>query len=144
MRCILGWQRGILSQSFFILRRTPKGICKSKESLLISFLPGRVRVSSAPRSSCFPCSSLKPLTGRSFIVHVRLAAGRECAEEQFPLIISPILYPDWIPVIDGRSSGVSAGRNGKFPPVRTNVSVNAPRWSFFPVLWRTEWIIKGT
>lgn len=48
------------------------------------------------------------LTGISFIVQVRLAAGRERAEEQFPLIMSPILYRDRIPVIDGRSSGSSA------------------------------------
>lgn len=52
----------------------------------------------------------RSLTGISFIVHVRLAAGRECTEEQFPLIMSPIRYRDWIPVIDGRCSGVSAKR----------------------------------
>lgn len=51
---------------------------------------------------------LHSLTGISFIVHVRLAAGLERAEEQFPLIMSPIRYRDRMPVIDGFSSRASA------------------------------------
>ena len=41
------------------------------------------------------------------MVHVKLAPGREYLDVQFPLSISPILYRDLTPKIDGRVSGTS-------------------------------------
>lgn len=50
---------------------------------------------------------LLALTGLSLIVQVKLAAGRECFEVQFPRTISPALYFVWKPDNCGRESGIS-------------------------------------
>lgn len=47
------------------------------------------------------------LTILSFTVHVRLAAGFEFFDVQFPRMISPWRYRGLIPFIDGRCSGTS-------------------------------------
>ena len=48
------------------------------------------------------------LTGESFIVHVKLAAGLECFDVQLPRNISPMRYLERIPVMYGLCSGTSA------------------------------------
>ena len=48
------------------------------------------------------------LTMTSLIVHVKLAAGLENLDVQFPLKISPALYFGRIPCICGLDSGTSA------------------------------------
>lgn len=54
----------------------------------------------------------KALTGTSFTNHVKLAAGRDGFDEQFPRMISPGLYLNLIPCITGRLSGTSAMTKG--------------------------------
>ena len=62
-----------------------------------------------------------PLTGMSLMVHVKLAAGRECLEVQLPRTISPTLYLARSPDKWGRESGTSVvGGEGKGERIQTN------------------------
>lgn len=47
------------------------------------------------------------LTGKSFIIHVKLAAGFELNDVQLPCIVSPCRYLGCIPVITGSCFGNS-------------------------------------